>query len=131
MIHVFKTQPPELEVESFNEFSQHNAQKQCSDLEAAYTEYRDYVLNDHNEGWWSWYKLYLNSRVWKEKRHAVLQYAKTSPGMYRCAACGGVFPALEIEVHHLTYQRVGREPLFDLVAVCRGCHEQLTQWSRE
>ena len=27
------------------------------------------------------------------------------------------------QVHHLTYKRVGREMLFDLVAVCADCHE--------
>ena len=27
--------------------------------------------------------------------------------------------------HHLTYTRHKNEPLFDLIAVCRVCHEEL------
>lgn len=30
-----------------------------------------------------------------------------------------------VEVHHLTYERVGYEMLFDLISVCDPCHEQL------
>jgi hypothetical protein len=28
-------------------------------------------------------------------------------------------------VHHLNYQRLGDEMLFDLVALCEGCHQKL------
>ena len=27
------------------------------------------------------------------------------------------------EVHHLTYERIGREDLSDLMGVCKPCHE--------
>ena len=36
-----------------------------------------------------------------------------------------------IEVHHITYAHVFDEPLFDLRAVCRPCHERLTARDRE
>lgn len=39
----------------------------------------------------------------------------------RCAACGG---ASQIDVHHLTYQHLGAERDSELVALCRGCHDQ-------
>ncbi len=29
------------------------------------------------------------------------------------------------DVHHLTYARLYDEMLFDLIAVCRDCHERL------
>jgi 5-methylcytosine-specific restriction endonuclease McrA len=29
-----------------------------------------------------------------------------------------------VEVHHLTYERLGEERLTDLVALCRSCHER-------
>jgi len=39
-----------------------------------------------------------------------------------CEGCGDA-PATE--VHHLTYDRLGAEMLFDLVGVCRSCHERI------
>ena len=51
----------------------------------------------------------------ERKRAAVLR---------RCGGvCEGCGEAPAVEVHHLTYQRVGRELLFDLVGVCRACHD--------
>ena len=82
----------------------------------------DYEI-DGLDVWRTWYDKYLKSKVWRAKRTAVMHRAK---GV--CEACGEAPPQ---QVHHLTYDRVGREPLFDLVAVCRECHEQLTQWGRE
>ncbi len=38
-----------------------------------------------------------------------------------CEACGDA-PAAQ--VHHLTYERIGRELLFDLAAVCLECHKK-------
>ena len=35
------------------------------------------------------------------------------------------------DVHHLTYAHWRNEPLFDLISVCRPCHEQITQMDRE
>ena len=36
----------------------------------------------------------------------------------RCTLCNN--PATEI--HHKTYERVGKEPLSDLTSLCRECH---------
>ena len=73
----------------------------------------------HNNDWWLWYQAYLQSSVWLEKRQLVLARAQ---GV--CEACRR---ALATEVHHLTYQHVGQEPLFNLVAVCQSCHQWLTE----
>ena len=70
-----------------------------------------------NQAWWTWYAEYLESQVWKERREAVLQRA----GGW-CEACRY---ARAVMAHHLTYKRAGREPLFDLVAVCEDCHREL------
>lgn len=67
--------------------------------------------------WWGWYNEYLKSPVWRAKREKVFARAKNT-----CEACGDA-PAYQ--VHHLTYDNVGREPLFDLVAVCAECHKIL------
>ena len=43
---------------------------------------------------------------------------------YRCEVGNCGKPALE--VHHLTYERIYREELMDLLAVCQRCHDVLT-----
>ena len=71
---------------------------------------------------WEWYSVYLSSLIWQRRRQAVMRRAR---GI--CEACQ---VASATEVHHLTYAHVGREPLFELVAVCTKCHEQITGWDR-
>ena len=61
---------------------------------------------------------YLNSQVWKEKRQEVL-----NRDSYLCQAC---LKHRASEVHHLTYDHFGDEPLFDLISVCRQCHEKIS-----
>jgi len=72
---------------------------------------------DFNKRWWQWYNGYMQSDVWQRRRQQVLRRAR---GI--CEACQ---VAAATEVHHLNYNHVGREPLFDLVAVCEQCHQQL------
>jgi DNA-binding cell septation regulator SpoVG len=33
-------------------------------------------------------------------------------------------PSIPIQVHHLTYERVGREDMADLVTICRSAHRR-------
>ena len=70
-----------------------------------------------DDSWQEWYAGYLESPVWEAKRMAVF---RRSGG--KCESCGW---ATSAEVHHLTYANVGREPLFDLVAVCEACHRRI------
>lgn len=69
------------------------------------------------EAFQAWYAEYLETDVWREKRLQVLARARNT-----CEGCGLVKPT---QVHHLTYERVGREMLFDLVAVCDDCHREI------
>lgn len=62
------------------------------------------------------YLLHLESDAWALKRMAVLGRAQG-----RCERCGAA-PAQD--VHHLTYERLGDEPLSDLQALCRRCHKK-------
>lgn len=64
---------------------------------------------------WDEYDKYLSSEAWHDRRALVL---KRAHGV--CEGCG---LADATQVHHLTYDRVGREMLFDLVAMCNDCHE--------
>jgi 5-methylcytosine-specific restriction endonuclease McrA len=67
--------------------------------------------------WWAEYNRYLDSAQWSVRREAVLRRAQ---GI--CEGCGKNRATM---VHHLTYARVTREMLFDLVAICKTCHEQV------
>lgn len=70
-----------------------------------------------NAEWWAWYNRYLESPQWKALRVKVLRRDK-----FVCQGCG---TAGATQVHHLTYKRVGREMLFDLVSVCDTCHDSI------
>lgn len=63
------------------------------------------------------YADYLRSAPWRALRRKVLE---RSGG--RCEGCAD---AAATQVHHLTYERVGREMLFDLVALCAACHAKV------
>lgn len=62
---------------------------------------------------------YLNTQEWKEKRQEVLKRDD-----YLCQAC---LKNRASEVHYLTYDHFGNEPLFDLISVCRECHKGISK----
>lgn len=70
-----------------------------------------------SQEWWSDYNKYLKSEQWQLKRKAVL---KRDGNL--CQAC---LHRNATQVHHLTYDRVFDEPLFDLVAICEPCHRKI------
>ena len=67
--------------------------------------------------WWQRYKTHLKTPEWQEKREQVLERDG-----YLCQAC---LKRRATQAHHLTYDHVGNEPLFDLVAICKVCHAEL------
>jgi hypothetical protein len=70
--------------------------------------------------WWESYNEYLNSPQWKAKRALILKRDN-----HTCQAC---LKNEATEVHHRSYEFVdftGKEPCFDLVAICHVCHERL------
>ena len=76
----------------------------------------DARIEQANDEWWELYNDYLSSPAWSAIRSKVIERAHN-----RCEGCR----AAGIEhVHHLTYDRVGWELLFDLVALCRNCHDR-------
>ena len=65
------------------------------------------------------YQKYLASREWRLKRKEVIERADNI-----CERC---FSADIANVHHLTYERLGKEDARnDLLGVCRPCHEYLS-----
>jgi hypothetical protein len=78
---------------------------------ASYQEARE----AQNAEWFARYNEYLQTPEWRAKSAAVIDREK--------GLCEGCRKARAVHVHHLTYSHVGRELLFQLVAVCLECHE--------
>lgn len=68
------------------------------------------------------YQEYLHSDRWKALRASVFKRV-ADPRCYCCEKrkAAGWY----LEVHHLTYERVGRELPGDLVLVCEWCHRSI------
>jgi hypothetical protein len=73
--------------------------------------------NAQSAEWWKRYDAYLKTPAWRSKRAQVLERAN---GM-----CEGCRRRKAEQVHHLTYEHVGDEFLFELVAICNACHHRL------
>lgn len=61
------------------------------------------------------YYEYINSPEWYAKSDA----AKARAG-YRCQVCNST---RQLNTHHRTYERLGRELDTDLIVLCRDCHD--------
>lgn len=72
-----------------------------------------------HENWWWAYNKYLESNEWRSLRLKVLKRdnGKCVLGLNGCTRRA-------VQVHHLTYRRVTREDMNDLVSVCLNCHER-------
>lgn len=70
----------------------------------------------HSEAWWAKYDAYLQTPEWREKRELVLKRCN-----WTCEGCG---TAAATEVHHMTYEHVFAEFLFELKGLCHACHER-------
>jgi len=62
------------------------------------------------------YYAYLETPKWREKRQAVLRRAN-----HVCEGCG---LARATQAHHLTYEHIFDEFLWELRAVCKPCHDR-------
>lgn len=76
---------------------------------------RDAERQRKSEAWWSLYNEYLLSPEWAERRRKVIEREG--------GICQGCMDVDGTQVHHLTYDRVGRELLTDLVLLCDACHK--------
>lgn len=71
------------------------------------------------------YEAYLASEHWQQTRQRKLEAED-----WRCEHCrfyaqrGQNGQRFGLDVHHLTYDRIGREELTDLEALCRTCHAE-------
>lgn len=62
------------------------------------------------------YYEYLQSAQWARIRAAVVERDE-----HACMVCNST---RSLNVHHRTYDRIGREEMRDLVTLCRACHER-------
>lgn len=67
--------------------------------------------------WWRWYDKYLQSTEWRVRRDLVMARAE--------GVCEGCRSRPAVQVHHLTYDHVGNEFLWELAAVCKPCHDRV------
>lgn len=67
------------------------------------------------------YKLYLQSKHWKATREFIINKYDG-----KCELCG---KEKGINIHHLTYERLGEETENDLMCLCKKCHEVLHTYS--
>ncbi len=67
------------------------------------------------------YKQYMQSEKWFEKRRQRLWVDE-----YRCTMCGKTSDQVKLQVHHVTYARLGDENvLTDLACLCDQCHRRI------
>jgi hypothetical protein len=85
--------------------------------------------NSFSEARWvcrgCFHRIYLKSSQWQARRERELRRAGR-----RCEKCGTAATRTAkgnwagLNVHHLTYERLGNETPGDLIVLCRSCHEQ-------
>ena len=66
------------------------------------------------------YDKYIESEEWKEKREDRIILDG-----YKCRMCGS---AKNLVVHHITYENAPNEDMFDLVTLCKTCHNELHKY---
>lgn len=59
------------------------------------------------------YISYINSGKWRNKSKRIRKKRGA------CEHCGSIY---RLQVHHLTYERLGNELPSDLLVLCRDCH---------
>lgn len=61
------------------------------------------------------YGAYIRSGAWD-----IVRFERMRIDAYRCQICGD---GTDLQVHHMTYERLGAERMDDLVTLCGFCHE--------
>lgn len=106
---------PEEQAEIFKKEKQLEVERYLEERRQALERERE----EETRQWHEQYEAYLKSPVWQHKRKLVLERDR-----YICQSC---LTQQATEVHHLSYQgyneNPGHEPAWQLISVCRQCHE--------
>lgn len=76
-----------------------------------FTVYREERFSKVNK------KEYMKSQKWATKREQILKRDG-----YMCVKC---LSPDRLEIHHITYKRLGNEKSKDLATLCRNCHQKV------
>lgn len=105
------------DMQPFDDTLQRTWREQQAQFYAARQEARVNEQATKQSAWWVEYTAYLKTTAWRLKRQAVLTRANNW--------CEGCAARTATQAHHLTYNHMGNELLFELVAVCDSCHHIL------
>jgi len=84
---------------------------------AAWQEWRNGEQERKDSAWRAKYEMHMQSPKWFDLRRRVFE---------RCGnVCEGCGRARAAQVHHLSYDHLGDEFLWELRAVCMDCHERV------
>lgn len=77
---------------------------------------RETIKAQEDAEWWARYNGYLRTPEWRRRSALVIARAG--------GICEGCRENPAKQAHHLTYENVGAEFLWELRAVCNGCHDR-------
>lgn len=68
------------------------------------------------------YSAYLESDHWKDKKKSFYnsRYASKKKGIPVCLNCNN---PKDLNLHHISYDNLGKEKLKDLILLCKNCHK--------
>jgi len=70
------------------------------------------------------YSTYLCSEHWLALRKKLM----SRKAHQYCRVC---LSTSSLELHHRTYKRIGNGDERDVIAVCRGCHQEIHDWAKK
>lgn len=85
----------------------------CEDTKEICYTYSDYLKSNH---WYNFKIRYYASELFRSKIHFGGINGK-------CVCCQ--VPDQSLDIHHMTYKRLGKEKLWDVIPLCRNCHSQV------
>jgi len=71
--------------------------------------------------WKKQYLEYLGSEEWKNKKKEFLSFLKSGGCPIQCDICG---EKKRLQVHHLSYENIFNEDIYDLQLLCVNCHRK-------
>src|SRR6185369_3222371 len=69
------------------------------------------------------YEKHIASSAWKRFRRDYHTWRISNGKKFGCDKCGA--SKIRLEVHHLTYERLGEEKFSDVILLCHVCHKSV------